>query len=94
MFQKKLNKLIFRLTNLVMALVLLIGCEGKEATELNKTVRTEHLGGLNLFLANLYNSNRLSFALLTTGTVIVFGLIVTYIIGLFINPKPHSHKDE
>lgn len=66
--------------------------EGKPATELNKTVRTDGLSGLNLFLAHTYNENRLLFAITTTLTVVILGLIITYIVGIII--KPHAVADK
>ncbi len=66
--------------------------EGSPAVELNKKVRTDGLTGLNYFLANTYNNDRLLFALLSTGSVIVLGIIITYLIGLII--KPHKYYDK
>ncbi|MCL5991290.1 MAG: hypothetical protein M1419_04230 [Bacteroidetes bacterium] len=68
--------------------------EGKPATELNKTVKVEGLTGLNLFLAQTYNSNRLLFAVISTGVIVILGVIVTYIVSLFIKPAGHTHKEE
>ncbi|TAL69951.1 MAG: hypothetical protein EPN82_04860 [Bacteroidetes bacterium] len=68
--------------------------EGKPATEINKTVKVEGLTGLNLFLAQTYNNNRLLFAVISTGTIVILGLIVTYIVSLFIKPSGHTSKKE
>jgi hypothetical protein len=68
--------------------------EGKPATELNKKVHTEGLTGINYFLANTYNTNRLLFAVVSTGSVVVLGLIVTYIVGLIIKPHASTEKHE
>lgn len=68
--------------------------EGKPATELNKTVKVEGLTGLNLFLAQTYNNNRLLFAVISTGSIVILGVIVTYIVSLFIKPSGHVTKEE
>jgi len=68
--------------------------EGKVEPALNKVVKTEGLTGLNLFLAQTYNNNRLLFAVITTSTIVLLGLIVTWIIGLFIKPGAHHAKVE
>jgi hypothetical protein len=68
--------------------------EGKPATELSKTVKVEGLTGLNLFLAQTYNNNRLLFAVISTGTIVILGVIVTYIVSLFLKPAGHTHKEE
>jgi len=64
--------------------------EGKVEPALNKVVKTEGLSGLNLFLAQTYNNNRLLFAIITTGTIVLLGFLVTWIIGFFIKPSHHS----
>lgn len=71
-----------------------IFAEGKPATELSKKVKTEGLSGLNLFLANLYNNNRLMYSVVSTGSIIILGVIVTFIIGLILKPQPHLDKHE
>ena len=72
----------------------LLFAEGKPATELAKKVKTEGLSGLNLFLAELYNNNRLMYSLVSTFSIIILGVIVTYIIGLFLKAQPHTEKHE
>lgn len=72
----------------------LLFAEGKPATELNKTVKTEGLTGLNLFLAETYNNDRLLFAAISTGSIVLLGLLVTYIIGFFVKPTGHIEKAE
>jgi hypothetical protein len=67
--------------------------EGKPATELNKKVKTEGLTGLNQFLATTYNNNRLLYAVISTCSIIILGLIVTYFIGLILKPKVHSKTE-
>jgi hypothetical protein len=90
-----MKKLI--LSSVVFILQCLIGvgtvfAEGKPEPALNKVVRTEGLSGLNLFLAQTYNNNRLLFSIITTGTIVVLGIIVTWIIGFIIKPSPHRSK--
>lgn len=67
--------------------------EGKPATELNKKVKTEGLTGLNQILASTYNNNRLLYALISTFSIIILGVIITYFIGLILKPKAHSKKE-
>jgi uncharacterized membrane protein len=68
--------------------------EGKPATELNKRVKTEGLSGLNLFLAETYNDNRLLYALVSTLTVVILGVIITYFVSLILKPKAIHDKVE
>lgn len=68
--------------------------EGKPATELNKTVKVEGLTGLNLFLAQAYNDNRVMFAFISTGTIVILGVIVMFIVSLFVKPARHTSKEE
>jgi hypothetical protein len=79
--------------------VFLIPCrlfsEGGKAEEaLNKTVSTDHLTGYNYFLANAYNNNRILFALVSTGSIVILGIIITYLIGLILNPKHQLQKED
>ena len=56
----------------------LLSAGGKPAEELNKVVPTENLSGLNLFIANMYNDQRLLFAILVTATMACLGLIIAF----------------
>jgi hypothetical protein len=67
--------------------------EGKPATELNKKVKTEGLTGLNQFLATTYNDNRVLYAVISTLSIVILGLIITYIIGLILKPRAHNKKE-
>ncbi|MBI5325093.1 MAG: hypothetical protein HZB41_07475 [Ignavibacteriae bacterium] len=92
-----IKKLISRCLLLLCFLAANVGylfAEGKPATELNKTVKVEGLTGLNLFLAQTYNNNRLLFAVISTGSIVILGVIVTYIVSLFIKPSGHVTKEE
>jgi hypothetical protein len=89
----KLSALIFS-AFIFIAVSPLFSGEDAPAVELNKRVRTEGLTGINLFLANLYNNDRLLFAVVSTVSVVVLGLIVTYIVGLFIKPHVYHEKPE
>ncbi len=68
--------------------------EGKPETALTRKVKVEGLSGLNLFLANTYNNNRFLFAVISSGSIIVLGIIVTYIISFIIKPAGHTNKEE
>lgn len=92
-----IKKLLSRIVPILFFLITNLGflfAEEKAATELNKKVRIEGLSGLNLFLAQTYNNNRFLFALISTGTIIILGLILMYIVGFFIKPASHANKDE
>lgn len=91
---KKVFSAIFISTLLFFCSFSLLLAEGKPATELNKVVKTEGLSGLNLFLAETYNNDRILFAVISTGSIVVLGLLVTYIIGFFVKPTGHSEKAE
>ncbi len=91
---KRLLCKVFINAILFFSFITLLFAEGKPATELNKTVKTEGLSGLNLFLAETYNNDRLLFALISTGSIVILGLLVTYLIGLFVKPTGHAEKAE
>ncbi|MBM2816283.1 MAG: hypothetical protein HW421_3045 [Ignavibacteria bacterium] len=91
--KKNLTGIITSLFFIVINASSLFG-EGKPATELNKKVKTEGLTGLNYFLATNYNDDRLMYALISTGSVIVLGLILTYIVGLVLKPHAAFNKEE
>ncbi len=65
----------------------LAGGGGEPAEELEKTVDTQGLEGLTLFVANLYNDDRLFFALLVVGTMVALGIIVSFGTDLIFRAK-------
>jgi hypothetical protein len=93
MLQKNIKKFCLVILTLLSSCACLFA-EGKPATELAVKVKTEGLTGLNLFLANAYNDNRLLFAIVSTGSMIVLGIIITFIVSLILKPSGHTTKHE
>jgi len=70
---------------------------GKEVTTLNKKIDTKDLSGINLWIANLYNDNKLLYAVVVTlvmailGSVLAFGtdLVLKYF-GMNVSKISHS----
>jgi ABC-type phosphate/phosphonate transport system permease subunit len=70
---------------------------GKEVTALNKKIDTKDLSGINLWIANLYNDNKLLYAIVVTlvmailGSVLAFGtdLVLKYF-GMNVSKISHS----
>lgn len=69
---------------------------GKEVTSLDYKVDTKDLSGVNLWIANLYNNNRLMYAIVVTlvmailGTTMAFGTdLVLKMFGMDVSKISH-----
>ena len=51
---------------------------GKEVTSLDHKVDTTNLSGVNLWIANLYNNNRLMYAIVVTLVMAVLGTTMAF----------------
>jgi len=77
------------LTGVILALMLAVvipaayagGGHGEDVA-ISETVDTAGKSGVGLFLANLYNDQRLLYALLVTGTMAVLGMFVAQVADL------------
>ena len=72
--------------------------ENKQENTINRKINTAHLDGINLWIANLYNDDRLLYAVVVTlvmavlGSIIAFGTdVVLKLLG--INVTKISHKE-
>ena len=73
------------------------GIGGKEVTSLQNNVSTENLSGINLFIANLYNSSKILYAVFVTtvmavlGTLMAFGMeFILKIFGMDVSKISHA----
>jgi hypothetical protein len=92
-----LKKLLFRIMTGLFFLVTnlsVLFAEGKPETVITRKVKVEGLSGINLFLAQTYNNDKLLFAIISSGSIIILGIIVTLIISLIIKPAGHARKEE
>jgi hypothetical protein len=64
--------------------VLLAGSQHEESGEFEHRVSTEGLSGLSLFLVNLYNDQRMVYALVTTAAMALFGGLIALTVDFFL----------
>lgn len=70
---------------------------GKQETTINKQIDTKNLSGINLWIANMYNNDRLLYAIVVTtvmallGSIMAFGtdLVLKYF-GISVSKISHS----
>ncbi|MCL4538269.1 MAG: hypothetical protein M1378_01480 [Bacteroidetes bacterium] len=58
------------------------GEPGKETTELSAKVNTEHLSGINLWIAGLYNEDRTMYAVIVTLVMAALGTTLAFLTDL------------
>lgn len=54
------------------------GVGGKQETTLNKKIDTKDLSGINLWIAELYNNDRILYAVVVTSVMAVLGSIMAF----------------
>ncbi len=54
------------------------GIGGKQETAINKKIDTKDLTGINLWIAELYNNNRLMYAVVVTSVMAALGSIMAF----------------
>ena len=55
---------------------------GKQETELTKKIDTKDLSGINLWIAELYNDNKVMYAITVTFVMAIVGSIIAFLTDL------------